>query len=109
VPVSATRLRVGILFLAVAAASCGIGPLSKERLPEPSRRQARAAAYEICARAADRYGIQRMSRYLGAASDGPRPVARAFVREVARASDGWEPYRAAGFRGCLAGLRASAP
>ena len=104
---SATRLRVGILLVAVVAASCGIAPLRQDTLPEPSRREARAAAYQICARAADRYGIERIARYLGAASDRPRPVARAFVREVARASDGWEPYRAAGFRGCLAGLRAS--
>jgi hypothetical protein len=105
--VSGTRLRVGILLVAVMAASCGIGPLRQDKLPEPSRRQARAAASSICARAADRYGIERMARYLGAASDRPRPVARAFVREVARRSDGWEPYRAAGFRGCLAGLGAS--
>jgi len=105
--VSATRLRVGILLVAVVAASCGIAPLRQDTLPEPSRREARAAAYQICARAADRYGIERMARYLGAASDRPRPVARAFVREVAIASDGWEPYRGAGFRGCLAGIRAS--
>lgn len=104
---SETRLRAGILLVAVVAASCGIAPLRQDKLPEPSRREARAAAYQICARAADRYGIERIARYLGAASDRPRPVARAFVREVARASDGWEPYRAAGFRGCLAGLRAS--
>jgi len=105
--VSGTRLRVGILLVAVMAASCGIGPLRQDKLPEPSRRQARAAASSICARAADRYGIERMARYLGAASDRPRPVARAFVLEVAWRSEGWEPFRAAGFRGCLAGLRAS--
>ncbi len=104
---SGTRLRVGVLLLAVAVASCGIAPLRQDKLPEPSRSEARAAALQICARAVDRYGIERMARYLGAASDRPRPVARAFVREAAQASDGWEPYRAAGFRGCLAGLRAS--
>lgn len=102
---SATKVRVGILLLAVVSASCGIAPLRPERLPDPSRREARAVAYAICARAAERYGIERMARYLGAASDRPRPVARAFVRQVAEVSDGWEPYRAAGVRGCLAGLR----
>lgn len=102
----AVRLRVGILLVAVAA-SCGIAPLRQDKLPDPSRKEARAAATQICARAAARYGIERMARYFAAASARPRPVARAFVREVARVSDGWEPYRAAGFRGCMAGLRAS--
>lgn len=99
--------RLAILVVAVMTASCGIAPLRQDRLPEPSRREARAAASAICARAADRYGIERMARYLGAASERPRPVARAFVREVAEVSDGWEPYRAAGVRGCLAGLRSA--
>ena len=96
-----------ILVIAVGAASCGIAPLRQDDLPDPSRKEARAAASAICAQAAERYGIERMARYLGAASDRPRPVARAFVRQVAAVSDGWEPYRAAGVRGCLAGLRSA--
>ncbi len=102
-----TGPRALILVVAVGATSCGIAPLRQDRLPDPSRKEALAAASAICARAAQRYGIERMARYLDATSDLPRPVARAFVRQVAAVSDGWEPFRTAGVRGCLAGLRSA--
>ncbi len=95
---------VALAFL-LATAACGLEPLREDRLPYPSRHDARVVAFTICSKAADRYGLQRMARYLGASSERPRPVARAFVREAVRLTDGWEPYRAVAAQGCLAGLR----
>ncbi len=93
------------LALLLAPAACGLRPLREDRLPDPSRHDARIAAFAICSRAADRYGVQRMARYLGASSESPRAVARAFAREAVRLTEGWEPYRAVAAQGCLAGIR----
>ncbi len=101
-----SRMATGVVALALVLipAACGLRPLREDQLPDPSRHGARVAAFTICSRAADRYGLQRMARYLGASSEGPRAVARAFVREAVRLTDGWEPYRAVAVRGCLAGI-----
>lgn len=98
------RLLAAILALSVAGPACGIGPLAEEELPDPSRQEARTASYQICLTAAEEYGLERMARYLDAESARPRAIARAFVRETVRATDGWESYRDVGFLGCLAGL-----
>lgn len=101
------RLLGTILALSVAAAACGPGPLAEENLPDPSRREARTASYQICRTAAEEYGLERMAEYLDARSARPRAITQAFVREAIRATDGWEDHRVAGRRGCLAGLKAA--
>ena len=96
-----------ILALSVAGVACGPGPLGEENLPDPSHREARTASYQICLTAAEEYGLERMAEYLDARSARPRAITRAFVREAIRATEGWEGYRDAGRRGCLAGLKAA--
>ena len=101
------RLLAAILALSVAGPACGPGPLAEENLPDPSRREARTASYQICLTAAEEYGFERMAEYLDARSASPQAITRAFVREAIRATDGWEDHRDAGRRGCLAGLKAA--
>ena len=80
------RLLGAILALSVAGPACGIGPLAEENLPDPSRREARTASYQICLTAAEEYGLERMAEYLDARSARPRAITRAFVREAIRAT-----------------------
>lgn len=100
------RIVVPLLLLGLLGAACGgPHPLSEEQLPRPSRPHAYAVSLRICRTAAEEYTLRRMARYLDARSARPRAIARAYVRRALRETDGWERYRAAGFRGCLGGIR----
>jgi hypothetical protein len=102
-----STLCASILSIALLGAACGISPLESLRSTPPSAFAARTSSFQICSRSVDRYGLVRMARYLGSTSTRPPDVARAFVREVVRTTDGWEPYRLQGYEGCLAGIRSA--
>ncbi len=101
------RLVVPIVALALLSAACGGIQLDTSRLPDPSRTDAYSLSERVCRSATADYGLRRMARNLDAASSRPAAVARAYVREALRQTQGWEQYADAGRAGCLAGIKAA--